>query len=76
MSRWPQGNKNITRRPQGLKEIREAREKADAARRKLIERYKDIQSAADRERAAHVAALEAKRNRFARLSVDDALAAA
>lgn len=76
MNRWPQGNKNITRRPQGLKEMREARERADAGRRKLIERYKDIQSAADRERTERAATLESKRNRFASISVEDALAAA
>ncbi len=41
MGRWPQGNKDVSGRPQVLKN-REAREKADAAKRNLIERYKDV----------------------------------
>jgi len=76
MSRWPQGNKDVSRRPQGLKEFREAREKADAERRKLVERYKDVQSAAERERQTRAVALETKRHWFDGLSVSDALAAA
>jgi hypothetical protein len=76
MNRWPQGNKDITRKSQGLKEIREAHEKANAERQRLVERYRDLRSAADRERQARAAALDIKRNRFAGLSVEDALAAA
>src|SRR6266571_571306 len=76
MSRRPQGTNEINRRPQGIKEIREAREKADAERKRMLERYKDHHLAAERERHARAAALDAKRNRFAGLSVNDALAAA
>src|SRR5262245_25813894 len=76
MSRPPQNTKDITRRPQGIKEIREAREKADAERKRMLERYKDHQLAAERERQARTAALNVKRNRFAGLCVGDALAAA
>ena len=76
MGRWPQRNKDVSGRPQVLKELREAREKADVERRKLVERYKDVQSAAERERQARAAALETKRHRFDGLSISDALAAA
>ena len=76
MNRRPQGTKDINRRPQGVKEIREAREKADAERKRMLERYKDHHLALERERQARAAALDAKRNRIAGLSVSDALAAA
>lgn len=66
----------MSRRPQGIKAIREAREMADAQRKRMLERYKDHHLAAERERQARAAALEVKRSRFAYLSVDDALAAA
>ena len=40
----------MNRRPQGIKEIREARERSDAERRRLLELYKGHQAAADHER--------------------------
>lgn len=76
MSRRPQDTRDINRRSQGFKEILEAREKAEADRKRMLERYKDHHLAAERERQACAAALEVKRNRFANLSVGDALAAA
>jgi hypothetical protein len=76
MSRRPRGTKDIIRRPHGLKEIREAREKAEAERRRMLEKYKDHHLATERERQARAAALEAKRSRFAALSIHEALAAA
>jgi hypothetical protein len=66
----------MRRRPQGIMEIREAREKTEAERRRMLERYKDHHLAAERERQARTAALDAKRKRFAGLSVSEALAAA
>jgi len=60
----------------GLKEIHEARKKANAKQQQLVQRYKDVQSAAERDRHARAAALEIKRHRFHFLSVDDALNAA
>jgi hypothetical protein len=56
MSRRPQGTNDIGRRPQGIKEIREAREKADAERKRMLERYKDHHLVAERERQARAAA--------------------
>lgn len=76
MSRRPQDTKDITRRPQGIKDVRDAREKADAARKRLVERVKDQHLTAERERQVHAAALEVKRKRFSELSIDNALAAA
>jgi hypothetical protein len=74
MSRRPQNFKD--RRPQGIKEIREARGKAEAERRRTLERYKDHQTAVDRERHAREAVLAVKRARFAALNIADARAAA
>lgn len=74
MNRRPQDYKD--RRPQGIKNIREAREKAEAERRRTFERYKEHQSAADRERQARQAVLDVKRARFAALDIPGALAAA
>jgi len=74
MSRRPQDFKE--RRPQGIKEIREAREKAEAERRRTFERFKEHQTAVDRERHAREAVLAAKRSRFTSLNITDALAAA
>lgn len=64
------------RRPQGIKEIREAREKAEAEQRRTFERYKEHQTAVDRERHARQAVLAVKRARFAALNIADAVAAA
>jgi len=66
----------MTRWLHGIKEIREAREKADAERRRMLDRFKDHQAAVDREQYARDAALTAKRTRFGTLSLSDALAAA
>jgi hypothetical protein len=73
MSRRPQDFKD--RRPQGIKEMREAREKAEAERRRTFERFKEHQSAVDRERHAREAVLAVKRARFAGLNIADTLAA-
>jgi hypothetical protein len=74
MSRRPQDFKD--RRSQGIKDIREAREKAEAQRQRTFGRFKEHQMAVDRERHAREAALATKRNRFSALSIADALAAA
>ena len=66
----------MNRRPQGIKEIREARERSDAERRRLLELHKGHQAAADHERQLREAALAAKRSRFIALDVNEALAAA
>jgi len=50
----------MTRRLQGIKEIREGREKADAERWRMLDRFKDHQAAVDREQYAREAALTAK----------------
>src|SRR5262249_44115247 len=75
MRRRPQDTKEI-RRLQGIKEIRERREKADAEPRRKLDHYKDRHLAIQREQQARAAALETKRNRFANLSIAEALAAA
>ncbi len=74
MSRRPQDFKD--RRSQGINDVREAREKAEAERQRTLGRFKEHQSAVDLERHAREAALAAKRNRFAALNIADALAAA
>jgi hypothetical protein len=74
MSRRPQDFKQ--RRSQGIKDVREAREKAEAERKRTFGRFKEHQVAVDREHHAREAALAAKRNRFAALNITDALAAA
>jgi hypothetical protein len=66
----------MNRRPQGIKDIREARERSDAERRRLLELHKGHQAAADHERHLREAALAAKRSRFIALDVSEALAAA
>jgi hypothetical protein len=76
MNRRPQDTKDFSRRPKGIKEIQESRDQADAQRRRLLEQYRDHHLTVQREQQARSAALEAKRNRFAGLSVGDALAAA
>ena len=53
-----------------------AREKAEAERRRTLERFKEHQAAVDRERHARETALAAKRSRFSTLNVSEALAAA
>src|SRR5258706_7398029 len=74
MSRRPQDFRE--RRPQGIKEVHEAREKAEAERRRTLDRFKEHQIAVDRERHAREAVLAATRGRFAALNIPDALAAA
>src|SRR5258705_11072379 len=74
MSRRPQDFRD--RRPRGIKEVKEARQKAEAERRRTLDRFKEHQGAVDRERHAREAVLAAKRGRFAALSIADALAAA
>src|SRR4051812_17534078 len=74
MSRRPQNFNE--RRQQGIKEVREAREKAEAERRRTFERYKEHRTAVDRERHAREAVLAVKRARFTALNIADALAAA
>ena len=74
MSRRPQDFRD--RRPQGIKEVNEAREKAEAERRRTLDRFKEHQSAVDHERRAREAVLAAKRGRFATLSITDTLVAA
>lgn len=76
MSRRSQDTKDITRRPQGLKDVWDAREKADAARKQLLARYKDQHRAAEQERQARACALEVKRKRFSDLSTTNVLEAA
>src|SRR5262245_29960585 len=76
MKRRPQDTKAPNWRPQRVDEIRDAREKVSAERQRILERYKGQRLAAEHEREARAAALALKRNRFASLSVDDALAAA
>lgn len=75
MKRPPPNSKPFNAPRQGLKEIREAREKADADRKRILQRYRDNQLATERQQQAVAAALETKRKRFANLSVSDALAA-
>lgn len=74
MSRCPQGIRES--RSQSIKEIREARERSDADRRRLLEHYKGHQAAADRERHLREAALAVQRSRFTALNVSEALTAA
>jgi hypothetical protein len=74
MSRRPQDFGD--RRPRGIKEVNEAREKAEAERRRTLDRFKEHHSAVDRERLAREVVLATKRGRFAKLSIPDALAAA
>ncbi len=66
----------MTRPMQGIKEMREAREKADAERRRIFERFKKHQTEVDREHNARQAVLAAKRGRFTTLNTADALDAA
>ena len=67
----------MSRRPHGFKEMRAAREKkANAAREQMLQRFKDHHLAAERERQTRAATLDAKRKRFAGLSIGAALAAA
>ena len=62
--------------PQGIKEIRDAREKAGAARQRTLDRFNERRVAAEREQKARAATLETKRNRFRDLSIPATLAAA
>jgi hypothetical protein len=76
VKRRPQDTWEFNRHAQGLKEIREARAKADAERKRMLKRYRDHQLAAERERQARATVLEAKRKRFAELALNEALVAA
>jgi hypothetical protein len=62
MSRRPQDFGD--RRPRGIKEVNEAREKAEAERRRTLDRFKEHHSAVDRERLAREVVLATKRGRF------------
>ena len=73
MSRRPQDFRGAAH---GIKEIRESREKAEAERRRSLERFKQHHTAVDRERLAQEAFLAAKRGRFNALIIADALTAA
>ncbi len=66
----------MSRRPRDFKERVEPREKAEAERRRTLERFREHQAAVDRERHIREAALTAKRNRFSALNIGEALAAA
>jgi hypothetical protein len=66
----------MPRRVQGIAEIREAREKSEAARKRMLEQFKDHHGAIEREKQARAAALDAKRSRYADLSIGNALDAA
>jgi len=75
MNRRPQNFKD--RRPQGNQEIREARGKAEAERRRTLERYKDHRTAVDRERSrARSGARRETGSIWPALNIADALAAA
>jgi hypothetical protein len=63
-------------RPRGVSEVNEAREKAEAERRRTFDRFKQHHAVVDRERHAREAVLAAKRDRFNTLNIADALAAA
>jgi hypothetical protein len=71
MTRRPQDFKE--RRSKGFEAVREAREKADAERRRMLERYKVHHDSVERNREAREAVLIAKRNRFSGLNVSDAI---
>jgi len=64
------------RRSKGFEAVREAREKADTERRRMLERYKDHHASVERERDAREAVLNAKRCRFNALNVGEAISAA
>jgi hypothetical protein len=66
----------MSRRPKDIKKFLEARENADAGRRRLLEHFKQHHLAVQRERQARDAALTAKRTRFSTLNIAGALSAA
>jgi hypothetical protein len=66
----------MNRRPRDFKERIDPRKKAEAERRRTLERFKEHQAAVDQERNARETALAAKRNRFSALNIGEALAAA
>src|ERR1700730_15903573 len=74
MSRRAQDFRN--RRSQGLKDIHEAREKAEAERRRTFDRFKEHQTAVERDRHTREAALALKRGRFETLDIAGALISA
>lgn len=64
------------KRQWGQKDVHEARQKADAERKRAYEKFRKHQDAIDDEHSKRQAALAAKRERFAALNIPDALAAA
>jgi hypothetical protein len=66
----------MSRGPRDFKERVDPREKAEAERRRTLERFRQHQAAVDQERNARETALTAKRNRFSALEIGEALAAA
>ena len=66
----------MSRGPRDFKERVDPREKAEAERRRTLERFRQHQAAVDQERNARETALAAKRNRFSALNIGEALAAA
>jgi hypothetical protein len=66
----------MNRPPQGINAFRKGREKADAERRRMLDRFKNHQAAVDRERVTREAARTAKQTRFSALNISEAVAAA
>jgi hypothetical protein len=66
----------MSRRPKDIKKFREARENADAGRRRMLDQFKEHHLAVQHERQVREAAFAAKRTRFSALNIADALAAA
>jgi hypothetical protein len=65
------------RRPApGIDKLREARERSETEKRRLLDRLKEQKASLGREREAQAAALRAKRDRFKHLDIARALAAA
>ena len=57
----------------GIDQIREGQKKAEADRRRLLEHLQQQRQFAEQEKSEALAAIEAKRTRFAQLDVDQAL---
>src|SRR6266540_6017449 len=66
----------MSRQPKDIKKFREARENADAGRRRMLDHFKEHHLAVQQERQAREAAFAAKRTRFSALNISEALAAA
>ena len=73
---WQHGRSAPGRPSQKIEEVREAREKADAEKRRLLDRLKEQRQAETQAKEARTAALEAKRSRLKSIDVDAALNAA